>query len=416
MSITRHPIRRGNVVVFVAVILAVLMAMVAFAIDIGYILHARTELQRTADACALAAATELPDESQARQAALRQAELNRATGAAEASTWGDVSDIQFGYWDRDAASFTTPAPYGKNANAVRVELEKSEAKGNPLRLFFAHLLGTEQADVAASATAMYDNNLCGPFVGIDWISVPGTPLTDSFDSEEGSYSWSTAGDRGSICSDGPINVDGNATIRGDARAGAGTTGVTITGAAEVTGSIGTRLEKLNLPPVDASQAAASNDNSQIPPIPEGNSWRSPVDANGNLLLDGNKTLDLPPGTYYLNDLTLTGQSVLNLSGPTIVYLTGDLYRAGGTQVNFNTGLAANLQIFMTGGEALVTSNNDFYGLIYGPNTNITIDGSADFFGAVVGKTLTLTGSGTGHYDESLNSTEVDFPRRTVLVD
>ena len=32
-----------------------LMALLAFAVDIGYMLHARTELQRTADAAALSA-------------------------------------------------------------------------------------------------------------------------------------------------------------------------------------------------------------------------------------------------------------------------------------------------------------------------------------------------------------------------
>ena len=207
----------------------------------------------------------------------------------------DVSGIEFGFWDRDAASFATPAPYGENTNAVRVTLQRTEANGNPLRLFFASLVGTKQADIVASATAMYDNNLCGPFVGIDWISVPGSPKTDSYDSEDGAYSSWGAGDRGSICSDGPIYVDGAATVGGDARAGKGYR-VDITGNAAATGSLGSRLKPLNLPPVDASDAAASNNNTQIPMMPEGNSWKSPVDANGNFLLDGNNTLDLPVGT------------------------------------------------------------------------------------------------------------------------
>jgi hypothetical protein len=152
-------------------------------------------------------------------------------------------------------------------------------------------------------------------------------------------------------------------------------------------------------------------------IPEGNSFRSAVDQNGNLLLDGNKTLDMPPGTYYLHDVVLTGQAILNVSGPTTIYITGNLERAGGTQVNNNTKIPANLQILMTGGTANITSNNNFHGVVYAPNTAVTVDGASDFFGVVGGRTLTQTGSGKGHYDESLEALgEVDFPRRLALVD
>ncbi len=55
-------------------------------------------------------------------------------------------------------------------------------------------------------------------------------------------------------------------------------------------------------------------------------------------------------------------------------------------------------------------------MIYAPNTTVTIDGDSPVFGAVVGKTLTVSGSGQGHYDESLNMEEVEFPSRTALVD
>lgn len=71
---------------------------------------------------------------------------------------------------------------------------------------------------------------------------------------------------------------------------------------------------------------------------------------------------------------------------------------------------------MTGGTAAVTSNNDFYGVIYAPNTAVTIDGDSDIYGAVVGKTLTITGTGSGHYDEALHIENVELPTRTALVD
>jgi hypothetical protein len=401
----RFPYHRGNVVVFTALLMVVLIGMLAFAVDTGYIVHVRTELQRTADAGALAAAALLPDQSAATAA---------VDPIATRNGWSNQVGIEFGYWNRDTAMFAVPPPASRDPNAVRVTLHKSQAAGNAVGLFFGRVFGKDSVNASASATAIYDRWLCGPFVGIQSATALGTPRTDSYNSQEGGYAWGTR-NHGSICSDGPINVEGTAVIRGDVRAGKGFT-PTLEGTVTVTGSVGSRSEPLNLPPVDATQAATTNDNRQIPLIPRGNGWVSPVDGNGNFLLDGNKVINMPPGTYYFKNFTLSGQSIFNVYGPTTIYITGNLMRAGGTQVNNFTQIPANLKILMTGGTASVTSNNNFFGVIYAPNTPVIVDGSSDYFGAIVGKTLTITGSGAGHYDESLQMDEIEFPRRTALVD
>ena len=51
--------RRGTVAVLVAVLSVPMFGMAAFAVDYGYILWIRTELQRAVDAAALAAVQEL---------------------------------------------------------------------------------------------------------------------------------------------------------------------------------------------------------------------------------------------------------------------------------------------------------------------------------------------------------------------
>ena len=51
--------RRGAIGVFAAVLFVVMLACAAFAIDVGMICMAKAQLQRTADASALAAADEL---------------------------------------------------------------------------------------------------------------------------------------------------------------------------------------------------------------------------------------------------------------------------------------------------------------------------------------------------------------------
>src|SRR6188768_3651839 len=54
--------RRGNIIVLSAVLMVAMMAMIAFAVDLGYLYNARTEMQRAADASAIAACWELIDE------------------------------------------------------------------------------------------------------------------------------------------------------------------------------------------------------------------------------------------------------------------------------------------------------------------------------------------------------------------
>ena len=50
----RRDHRPGNVVAIVSLVIAFLTGMIAFALDIGYIALARTEIQRGADSAALA--------------------------------------------------------------------------------------------------------------------------------------------------------------------------------------------------------------------------------------------------------------------------------------------------------------------------------------------------------------------------
>lgn len=173
--------RRGAVIVLAALLMVVVLGMVAFTIDIGYITHVKTELQRTADACALAAVAQLPDQEAAVDTAQSVAKENYGTAGPDL----ELSDIEFGYWDRDTATFTPSTE--SDVNGVRVTVRRSQANDRPIRLFFAPILGQQEASISASAIAMYDNKFCGPLIGIDWISVPGSPTTDSYRSGDGPY-------------------------------------------------------------------------------------------------------------------------------------------------------------------------------------------------------------------------------------
>jgi Flp pilus assembly protein TadG len=413
---------RGAVAVLAAFLLVMLLAMVAFAVDLGYIAHAQTELQRSADAAALAAASQLPDQAAAIAAAVATSRDNQ-TGVAPPI---DPADIEFGFWNRDTVTFGDSA-LGGSPSAVRVTIRRTAAGGNALNLFFGQLLGRKRADVTATATASKDHGLCGAFIGIASVGASGNIQSDSFDSRVGPYSSDTAGDHGGLCSDGPITLNGGDYIRGDVRAGRDAQ-VKINGdSAVVTGNIGNRVKPLNLPAVDASVAAAHNDNSLLPALATADKGKgkgkgskvggnSPLDSQRNFKLDGTTEYTIPPGTYYFSDMELSGQSILNFTGPTVIYLTGELKRAGGTVVNNNTQIAANLKIYSSGGDIDITSDNNFYGVIYAPLSDVIVGGTADYFGAIVGQTLQIKGDAQTHYDEALQLGEIDLPTRVTLVD
>ncbi len=406
--------RRGNVVVLSAFLMIVMMALAAFAVDVGYIAEARTQLQKSADASALAAASKLPSLSGATLAATGCATSNQTTITPSLKT----SDIVYGYWNRNTATFTSPKPVGRPYNAVKITLRRTAANGNALGLFFGRVLGSQTTDVTATAIGFGDRGLCGPFVGIEGMTTSGNLMTDSWDSYVSTYDSLTAGDLGSLCSDGDITVGGNATINGDVRAGDGDT-VTINGSStDISGQIGNRVTPLNLPPVDATAASITNDNAGLPTYkPPMSGWIKPLNlGTGDFTLLGGAEYNIPPGTYYFHDFKMVGGSILNISGKTTIYVTGNFDRQGGAIINNNTQIAANLTFMMTGGTAQISSDNEFYGTFYAPNTDITYSGTADFYGAMVGKTVTIMGDATGHYDESLDVNMGAYAFRVMLVD
>jgi Flp pilus assembly protein TadG len=416
---SRRPTRRrlGNIAILSCTLMAIMMGMVAFAVDLGYIAYARTELQRTADAVALSAAAKLPSLDAARSAGIATAQSNSSTIS---PTLTDAS-FEFGHWSRITSKFTTPTPAYRNTNAVRVTIKRTTANGNPLNLFYGRVLGKQTTDLTITSIAFNDRGLCGPFIGITSADIGGNMHTDSYDSDDGSYSALSASDHGSVCSDGDVKVHGDAEINGDARAGVNGE-VTVDGSPTITGNIGNRVRPLDLPSVDATPYATSNDNASLPKVlrlndnGNGNHWVSPVDNQGDFRLNAGDVYNMPAGTYYFRDMLLNGGAILHITGDVTIYVTRDLTFNGGSYVYNDTSKAENLTIMMTGGVANITYGNPFYGVLYAPDTDVTISGDADIYGAVVANNLKVTGNALGHYDESLNMEMADPPARTTLVD
>ena len=169
----RRQKRRGAVVVLAAILMVFMIALLAFTIDLGYLLSARTEMQRTADAAALAGALEMARgdfvvgtlsgvswdnlDGDARQQAVETAALNQVINTDPALKL--VGDIDLGYRPNPivptALEFLDPS----ECNIVRVRLRYGYGGENkPISFFFAPVLGIFSADLSVEAAATFSSD------------------------------------------------------------------------------------------------------------------------------------------------------------------------------------------------------------------------------------------------------------------
>ncbi len=161
--------RKGAILPLFALLLVPFVAMVAFAVDMGYICHVGTELQRTADAAALAAAETLLDEDELRgisnqsddriqaQTAINQLGAANTAGRAPISVL--ANDITFGYVQNVSQPDNILASTFQNA--VKVIVRRDSAANSPISLFFAPVIGKSQQSVRAEATAVMEAAIRG---------------------------------------------------------------------------------------------------------------------------------------------------------------------------------------------------------------------------------------------------------------
>ena len=162
--------RRAGIAPLTALLLIPLLGMVAFAVDMGWIVLVQSDLQNAADSAALAGAGQLMNgfvsyhlpnqtknqpgilstaESAAKSSAKKFAGLNAAGGVSSLTLLD--SDIQFGF--TDASGNYTVAGSGVYPNTVKVTVLRDRTANTSLGLFFAPVLGISTKDLKATASA-----------------------------------------------------------------------------------------------------------------------------------------------------------------------------------------------------------------------------------------------------------------------
>ena len=153
-------LRRAAVAVYLAISSAVVIGMAALAVDIGMLYQAQAELQRSADAAALAAAGQLASEDiedpevaatlAAQEVAQMNAVLRQATGL------DARHDVELGQAIYNPATGRYDFQAGGDVfDAVRVTVRRTEdSAGGPIELLFARFLGHETRGLQAQAAAV----------------------------------------------------------------------------------------------------------------------------------------------------------------------------------------------------------------------------------------------------------------------
>jgi Flp pilus assembly protein TadG len=163
--------RRGAIAPLTAILLIPLLAMVAFSVDLAYLVMVQTDLQNAADASALAGTQELivpyvrwslPGQTSAAQQAIRSNAISAAQQAAKdyasANVAGGVnitlldSDIEVGYTDSQG-NYNPNPPQSTFPNTVHVTVRRDKTANTSVSMFFAPVLGTRSVDLSASAKA-----------------------------------------------------------------------------------------------------------------------------------------------------------------------------------------------------------------------------------------------------------------------
>lgn len=212
--------RRGTVTVLAAFFSIVMLGMVAFSVDIGYLLSVKEEMQRTADAAALAAVWEYAqnlsdDEPQVvcdtagRAAAATVAYGNDVANASPQIDQNignaDSGDLVFGY----LADLRTPANFNTTQsnlfNVAKVKVRRDGTLNGEAPLFFAAVFGLHSTSLEANAMAGIVRDVGGfktPHDGGNLDLLPFTldvPTHDLWLAGVGEDNYSYDEDTGAIC-------------------------------------------------------------------------------------------------------------------------------------------------------------------------------------------------------------------------
>jgi hypothetical protein len=365
---------RGVSLLYTIVILMVLLGFASFGVDLGRVQVAKTEARRAADSAAHAAASALYNSvSSAQTAAVDFAGMNEVDG--NAVSLNAAQDVEFGLWDSTARSFSVLTGTSRsNANAVRVTVRRTAARGNAVPLAFAQLIGISSCDVTVSAIAANQTRQMLQLVGLDDFTVKNNFFGGTYSSNAIlNPSHDTAGNGASVASNTSLWAKMNEKI-----------------STAILGPGGnSNLDLASDPYMLSDQIAIAMPN-----------W-----ATTGTDLNVNNTKTLPGGTYYYRNITLKQGATLNFSGPATVYVSGTVTFDGDATIAPTSGVPGDLKIYQHGGGDFGTStanNVELTADVFAPNAAFAAKNNALLRGRMIFSTILVKNNLDFYYDMQLS--------------
>lgn len=386
--------RRRAAVMVQAVVFGSLVGVgvMALAIDTGYMFASRAEMQRVADAAALAGASGL---DLGNSVAHQRATSIAATNAVDDLTVSAGELITtLGNWDGIQRRFTAVT----GAEPVSPNAMRAAGKRRGMSLFFGRLIGIDTTSVSRGATAISSGGVCAGVWGIQGVTGDGNISTDSYDAQAGPYGPGNMNPHGDVCSCRDIVLNGSVDIYGDTIFGHGYSLSTFGSSYRIYGLVGEQDCGSTLPTYNIPDHTSMNNNAQIGLTDRGHDpfggshWDFVVTGNDNLTING--------GDYYFTSASVDGRATVTITGPTTFYIDGPAVFTGDGLVNTSQD-PADLVIYSVGSTLTLTGTGGFYGAVIAPSADIILEGTGEYFGTILGRTLDADGTADIHVEESL---------------
>ncbi len=172
-NLSSNSTRKGATLILALILMTVLIGMLAFSVDIGFMVSSRSELRRTADAAAMAGCWQMIDSMSNNQsetqtqtsvvsAAASTALLNAVCNQGPTlTTSGAQTDVTQGYLASYSSSALSAVPGTNPLRAVRVRVRRTADSNGAVPLYFAKIFGQSGREITVEATAAVARQIKG---------------------------------------------------------------------------------------------------------------------------------------------------------------------------------------------------------------------------------------------------------------